>query len=329
MTTPTVTVVLPTRNRRALLEEAVGSVERQTLQHWELVVVDDASEDGTWDWLLSSAGPRIRVLRQEEQAERSAARNRGLAQAHCEFVIFLDDDDRLLPTALERLTRQLMGEPAAVAAVGARVVFDARGHRKKAPHPPVPLLRHVWADVMFGWVACPSQSLFRARALAEAGGWDERLVVAEDQDLWLRLARLGPVAFAPRAVLENRRHDGQWRPPDVESIERDIRVRSLSTLTSHEDRQRAQRAFEARILANEAKEFYRSRDFRAARALYTATVRIAPWVLWSPLVGPALLRHGLKSVAGLPLGADRFNRLAEARRAVRQLLERDPWEEAT
>lgn len=118
VTTPTVSVVIPTRNRRALLKEAVESVERQTLQHWELVIVDDASDDGTWAWLSSVADPRVRVIRQDAHAERSAARNRGLAEANGRFILFLDDDDRLFPKALERLARALERRPHVVASVG-------------------------------------------------------------------------------------------------------------------------------------------------------------------------------------------------------------------
>src|SRR5437016_5583373 len=87
---PLVTVVIPTRNRLRYLEEAIESVRRQTYPNWELVVVDDASEDGTWEWLQMLVDPRIHALRQPQHRERSAARNRGLAEARGEYVLFLD-----------------------------------------------------------------------------------------------------------------------------------------------------------------------------------------------------------------------------------------------
>src|SRR5919201_1279632 len=97
---PLVSVVIPTRNRVAWIRESVGSVERQSLDDYELIVVDDQSDDGTWNWLQQRHNPRLRLIRLEKHSERSAARNRGLAEAAGDFVLFLDDDDRLTPRAL-------------------------------------------------------------------------------------------------------------------------------------------------------------------------------------------------------------------------------------
>src|SRR5437879_843479 len=115
VTEPVVTVVIPTRNRLPLLQESVANVRAQTFTDWELIVVDDASEDGTWSWLSSLADSRIRVIRLARHSERSAARNRGLVEARGEFVLFLDDDDRLYPRALERLADALARHSDAVA----------------------------------------------------------------------------------------------------------------------------------------------------------------------------------------------------------------------
>lgn len=327
MTTPTVSVVIPTRNRRALLKEAVESVERQTLQHWELVIVDDASDDGTWAWLSSVADPRVRVIRQDAHAERSAARNRGLAEANGRFILFLDDDDRLFPKALERLARALERRPHVVASVGARVAFDVRGQRRRHAHPRVPLLRDVRAEAMF-WVAAPGQTLIRSSALIEIGGWDERLTYAEDHDLWLRLSRLGPVAVVPLSVLEYRHHDGQW-PREADETVQGIRVRALAACESPEERRRAQRTFDASVLAQRASECYRQRKFSHALRLYGAVGHVAPWLVSSPLVGPALVSTALKCIVFLPLRSPTADRLVAARRAARRLLRRGPQERGT
>ena len=94
---PEVSIVIATRNRRAMLADAVNSVQTQAGVDWELIVVDDASTDDTWDFLSGLHDPRIRCFRQEKQYERSAARNLGLANSRSEFIIFLDDDDLLWP----------------------------------------------------------------------------------------------------------------------------------------------------------------------------------------------------------------------------------------
>ena len=90
---PDVSVVIATRDRRAMLAEAMESVVAQTRVHWELLVVDDASTDDTWAYLDSRREVSVRCFRQESHAERSAARNLGLAHARGRYVMFLDDDD--------------------------------------------------------------------------------------------------------------------------------------------------------------------------------------------------------------------------------------------
>src|SRR5438876_3252 len=96
----TVSVVIATRNRRALLAEAIATVFDQTFADWELLVVDDCSSDDTPRYLAGLDDTRIRIFRQTVPLERSAARNRGLREARGKFIMFLDDDDLLRPAAL-------------------------------------------------------------------------------------------------------------------------------------------------------------------------------------------------------------------------------------
>jgi glycosyltransferase involved in cell wall biosynthesis len=102
---PKVTVITPTADRLPLLKESVDSVLRQSLRSWELIVVDDASTDGTAEWLAGVSDSRIRVVTLSDRSERCAARNRAMEVARGRYVLHLDDDDRLRPRALERLTR--------------------------------------------------------------------------------------------------------------------------------------------------------------------------------------------------------------------------------
>ena len=86
---PTVSVVIPTHERRGLLKDAVDSVFAQTFDGWELVIVDDASEDGTWQWLETLTDPRVTKIRMESHSEQSKTRNTGLRAARGEYVIML------------------------------------------------------------------------------------------------------------------------------------------------------------------------------------------------------------------------------------------------
>ena len=113
MTThPAVSIILPTYNRVDTLERAVRSVKAQTFGDWELIVVDDGSQDGS-DALIEKIArddPRIRLLRQAN-AGVAAARNTGLSAARGGWITFLDSDDAWLPHFLDLTTSFLRSEP--------------------------------------------------------------------------------------------------------------------------------------------------------------------------------------------------------------------------
>ena len=94
-------VVIPTYNRASILPRAVRSVLAQTFDGFELVIVDDGSDDDTPEVVRSFADPRICFLRRENGGV-SSARNAGAAVARGEYLVFLDSDDELLPEALAR-----------------------------------------------------------------------------------------------------------------------------------------------------------------------------------------------------------------------------------
>ncbi len=288
--TPEVTVVLPTRDRADLLREAVASVLSQPSPSWELVVVDDASSDGTAAWLSSLDDGRIRNVRLDVHVDRSAARNRGLAEAAAPAVLFLDDDDRLAGGALDRLWRALGETPSAVAAIGAKRAFDGTGHRKRIPHPRVRLVRPVWGDVLAGWMFVSGQVLLRAEAVLAAGGWDEKLAVAEDQDLWLRAIGRDPVVLVPSVVLEQRtRAGGVDASFEEEEIRRPFAATDGPLIDARRHLKRAGRAFDDERFADATKE------------LVTAARR-APPLLTSPVWGPQLALSTAKAAAAAALG---------------------------
>lgn len=289
-------------------------------------MVDDASGDGTGAWLTSLDDPRIRSIRIEAPRERSAARNLGLAAARAPAVLFLDDDDRLAARALARLVAALERHPEAVAAIGALEIFDPQGRRRRQGAWRLPVTRPVWPEVLAGWVAVCGQSLFRAEALRRAGGFDAELSVAEDQDLWLRLAGPSPadslVTLVPAVVLEKRRHRPGHSPEHrarAEEVEANIRAQFLARCPPGE-RGRAEALVGARgALGDASGAFEAARFGRAARCITQALLR-APSLSFSPVVGPGLaLALAKAAVAGaLPPAAgvslrSWLRRLREAR----------------
>lgn len=295
----TVSVVISTFNRRRLLEEAVASVCAQTISSWELLVVDDASGDDTWSWLSTLHDRRIRAFRQAANQERSVARNRGLAEASGPYVMFLDDDDRLVPQALETLVDALQKHPTAIAAVGARWKFRSGVYGVRIPHVRFGSCRIVWPELLAGWSSGSGQNLFRADVVREVGGFAPGLSLCEDRRLWLDVARHGPAALVPETVLEHRDHDGQLKPVRVREQREVVYQRALAMLPRAEH-ERGLLAHHAGVLADRAGDAYRDGESLVAARFYVRAMRTAPALAASPLTG-ALWSRGLAKAIVAPV----------------------------
>jgi len=187
--TPRVTVLLPVRDGAAYVGAAVESVLAQTYADFELLVVDDGSTDGTPEVLAGFADPRLRVLRNEENEGLVPSLNRGLAEARGAYLARIDADDRCLPRRLERQVAVLDAEPR-VGLVGAWMeLVDADG----APAGRLVARISDFAEflyytlIMYVLVSHPA-AMFRREAALAVGGYDPHTFLAEDKDLWRRLA---------------------------------------------------------------------------------------------------------------------------------------------
>src|ERR1017187_7936626 len=100
---PTVSVVIPTYNRARILPRAVKSVVSQTLEDWELLVVDDGSADDTEQVVAAFGDSRIHYIRHERNRGQSAAQNTGIRASRGTYVAFLDSDDEWLPEKLAKV----------------------------------------------------------------------------------------------------------------------------------------------------------------------------------------------------------------------------------
>ena len=206
MSSPEVTVVVPTHNRwshlrRAALPAALGQREVEL----ELIVVDDGSADETPRGLAELADPRLHVLRNDVAQGVARARNRGVAAASASWVAFLDDDDLWSPWKLRRQLDAVAAVEGAGFAYAAAIFLDGAGAPLRPdPAPPAETVaRELRArDVVGG----PSTVLARTELVRELGGFDEALSVLADWDLWLRLAELAPAAASPEVLVAYREH---------------------------------------------------------------------------------------------------------------------------
>ena len=199
----TVSVIIPCYKQAGFLTDAIESVLAQTHPHIEVIVVDDGSPDDTSD--VASRYPRVRCIRQENQG-LSAARNTGIRESEGEFLVFLDADDRLTPSAIERGLLYLRLVPQAVIAVGKdkRISFEGL---------PIPFGegRHIEKDhyvelLRANYIGCPATVMYRRSVFDHLGGFDTTVNPASDYDLYLRIAQKFPIYCHTDCVAEYRRH---------------------------------------------------------------------------------------------------------------------------
>jgi glycosyltransferase involved in cell wall biosynthesis len=187
---------VPTYQRRELVQRAVTSVLAQTYRDLELIVIDDGSTDGTGQALAPLAG-RIRYRWQPNRGV-SAARNAALWLAGGSIVAFLDSDDRWLPEHVETVVAMLKRHPEAVLA-STCIGHHIGGREDAGQARVVDALPSMLATL--GLAGYTSGIAVRRDPLVAVGGFDERLTVAEDHHLWLRLAGRGRFCFVRRRTI--------------------------------------------------------------------------------------------------------------------------------
>src|SRR5262252_4387592 len=189
---PNISVVLATYDRRHSLPRAIASVLAQDDVRFELIVVDDASRDGTADYLATLCDPRIRTITAGRNGGPSAARNLGLKAARAGIVAFLDSDDAYLPHRLAAPLAAFAADTGLVCTLSSAIRHD----RKRSREARIPAIR--LAPAAFEWalicdlvpVEATSITVRRDAALA-AGGFCERLRLIEDREFLVRLPRHG------------------------------------------------------------------------------------------------------------------------------------------
>lgn len=215
---PRITVLLAVHNGGAYLREAVESVFAQTYSDFELVVVDDASDDDSAAYLASLEDERLKVLRNEHNVGQVRSLNHGLAHARGDYVARIDADDVMLPTRLARQAAILDAEPS-VALVGTwMVVVDDRARRWGTTRGRIESYGDFVAALLANRLPFGHPSImFRRDVVLRLGGYDAALAPSEDKDLYRRLAlERCDARVVPEALVRYRRHDAQLSQTQIE-----------------------------------------------------------------------------------------------------------------
>lgn len=208
---PHVSVLMTVFNGEAYLKEAVASVLAQEFREFELLVVDDASTDGSFAALRDFAerDTRLRVLRSETNGGPVSASNIGLAEVRGSLIARLDADDVCHPERLARQVAAFDAQPQLVLLGTAVDYIDDRGRRIGAgcPAQDDPTLRR---ELLDSNPFCHSSMMMRADAIRAIGGYRQLVNrYALDYDLALRLSERGAIANLPEPMVGYRIHRGQ------------------------------------------------------------------------------------------------------------------------
>ncbi|MDD4286887.1 MAG: glycosyltransferase family A protein [Candidatus Peribacteraceae bacterium] len=198
---PLVSVVMPAFNVEQYIAEAIESILSQSFSDFELIIVNDGSQDGTQHMIETYAmqDKRIIVLSLQKNAGVAHARNLGIIQARGTFVAMMDADDISLPERLEAQVRFLQSQPKVGVVGGAILVLNERM---------VPVAeRRYWIDdatirkhLFLFMPFCFGSIMIRRNVLVRSGMFDTVYQVAEDYDLYFRLGRTMQFANLPQVV---------------------------------------------------------------------------------------------------------------------------------
>jgi glycosyltransferase involved in cell wall biosynthesis len=198
-----VSSIIPAYNARRFIGRALESALGQNVPRSEILVVDDCSSDGTREVVEGYAARGVRLICRDARGGAAAARNTGLLAATGEYIAFLDADDEWLPGKMARQLDVISSRPRMTLVSCRATLIDENGvdtgdiYRGATP-----------ASGSEGWrtllahpcVATPSV-LARRSAIASAGAFNRWLPVAEDQDLWIRLALMGEIGYIPETLV--------------------------------------------------------------------------------------------------------------------------------
>lgn len=198
----TVSVVIPTHNRCTLLKRAIESVRNQTYSDLEIIVVSDASTDGTDSLVedLIRIDERIEYIKMEKPEGGNAARNRGIHAAKGEYIAFLDDDDEWLPDKL-KLQLNVISENKGIGLVytGVHVIYvNEKVEYNTKARESGDLSKRILLDNCIGTT---STVMCRKEVLLNVGLFDTSLRALQDYDLWIRCCQRYAVGIVPMELI--------------------------------------------------------------------------------------------------------------------------------
>jgi glycosyltransferase involved in cell wall biosynthesis len=214
MNCPLFSIILPTFNRPRHLPRAIRSVLRQGVAEFELIVVDDASDEPYARRICTEiADQRIEVLEADSNGGVAAARNRGIEVAKGTYVSFLDDDDEYVPNFLQITAAALRSEDYNVAIAWSSVASSAV---RKCPGQEIDI-EELFLEFLEAGAGCGVT--IRSDCLRDLGGFVEEFTVGEDTELFVRALSRGYLPMPLPSSLVKVHSDARDRLTDCASFQ--------------------------------------------------------------------------------------------------------------
>ncbi|MBN1267868.1 MAG: glycosyltransferase [Anaerolineales bacterium] len=309
---PLVSIVIPSYNQGAFLEQAVLSVLEQTYAHIELLVIDGASSDESIS-ILKRYSDRITYWVSEPDRGQTDAINKGFHRAQGEYLWWLNSDDELLLDSITSTVQYLKSNPDVDLVYGDLIWMDEAGSFLQNYHyAPFDFPANIknWVDIS------QAGALARHEALRSIGYLDESLHYLMDRDLWIRLALNGSqIRYLPQPLARFRvyaQSKTQAGSPQA-AVERYETTRTALQHPYFEGHPAAQRSAWARTHAASARVYMKCGEYGLSLREVLRTFRSSPAAFFSSDVLTALFW----SLPGLLLGRNRITRLRQVIRAAR------------
>ncbi len=201
-----VAAIIITYNYGRFVGQAIESVLEQTLRPDEIIVVDDGSTDDTAEVVARYAHEGVRHIYKENGGQSSAC-NVGIKESASELIAFLDADDKWLPDKIERQVEHMRRHPEVGLITGSEWETDEAGRKVWLMERKLLDSASIYPRILVeNYIGTPSLVMVRRECFDHVGIFDEKIRLAQDWDLWIRVARSYPIAVLGEPLILYRRH---------------------------------------------------------------------------------------------------------------------------
>ena len=199
-----VSIVLPTYNGEKYIRESIQSIINQTYMEWELLVIDDCSQDSTNSIVAEyvEKDKRIRLFKNEQNLRLPASLNAGFSKASGDYLTWTSDDNLYKPDALEKMLDVLQRDEKCGLVFSRMEYMDREGTWKGLSYAPKNVRELCYHNIV------GASFMYTRKVYEQIGDYDTGKFLMEDYDYWLRIAKSYAIKYFPEVLYQYRQHRG-------------------------------------------------------------------------------------------------------------------------